>query len=190
MPERPSIWLWYYSDRASSVWCNIITHHSDKGREPPMESPRWAAHADRAIKSYRWAKAFARINMLISFALLVYLLLETFFLSQPTALRALNLLLAFLAGFYFSWSLLFAVYIIPRDQAMLTSLSIADVPTENVLPQRPGVHMQVQTQKVKDVAALLPFRTPLQSTCDLRNCEKSSLIRTGYNLLSCYTLYS
>ena len=117
----PASRLWYTSDRASSAWCNIITHRSDKGRGPPMEPPHWTAHADRAIKSYRWAKAFARINMLLSFALLVYLLLETLFLSQSTALRAFNLLLAFLAGFYFSWSLLFAVYIIPRDQAMLTA---------------------------------------------------------------------
>jgi hypothetical protein len=84
-----------------------------------MEPPHWTAHADRAIKLLGRARAFARINMLLSFALLVYLLLETLFFSQPTALRAFNLLLAFLA-------------IKPSSHLS----SIADVPTENALPEK------------------------------------------------------
>jgi hypothetical protein len=86
-----------------------------------MEPLRWTALADRTIKLYRRGRALARINMLISFAFLVYLLLETLFFSQPTALRAFSLLCAFLAGFNFSGSLLYAVYIFPRQQAELTA---------------------------------------------------------------------
>ena len=86
-----------------------------------MELPHWTAHADRAIKSYRRARTLARISALFSLAFFVYLLLETAIFSQPTAVRVLILLMAFLMGCYFSWSLLLAGYIIPRDQATLTA---------------------------------------------------------------------